>query len=147
MAITDDKAATVESFSGDKYRLLESIFSWEEDIAFLSSQPGYDPAIGLQHRLAKRKLADEWIRDLRAEFDEVYRRGLILLVNSATERMDLQRALWRLKITFYRRIVLLKLRLFWRASAANEVRQLSTALEHLIGYGCIIQSESRLISS
>ena len=147
MPRTGEEAVIVESFSGDKYRLLESIFSWEEDIAFLSSQPGYLPAIGSQHRIAKRKLANEWIRELRAEFDEVYRRGLILLVNSATERPDLQRALWRLKFTFYRNVVLLKLRLFWRSPAANEVRRLSTALEHLIGYGWIIQGESHLISS
>jgi len=134
----------LDSFSAEKYRLLESIFSWEEDIAFLASQPGYNPAIGLRHRIAKRKLAYEWARELRAEFDEVYRQGLLLLVNLKTDRPDLQRDLWRLKITFYRRFVLLKLHLLWRAPAADEVRRLSTALEYLIGYGWIIQDESLL---
>jgi len=134
----------LDSFSGEKYRLLESIFSWEEDIAFLAAQPGYDPAIGLRHRIAKRKLAYEWARALRSEFDEVYRQGLLLLVNLKTDRPDLQRDLWRLKVTFYQRFVLLKLHLLWRAPAADEVRRLSTALEYLIGYGWIIRDESLL---
>jgi hypothetical protein len=134
----------VESFSGDKYRLMESIFSWEEDIAFLASQPGYDREIGLKHRIAKRKLAYEWLRELKTEFDDLYHQGLKLLVNSDVDRPDFQRALWRLKLTFYRRVAFVKLCLLWRAPAADEVRQLSTALENLIGYACIIRDESVL---
>jgi hypothetical protein len=132
----------VESFSGEKYRLLESIFSWEEDVAFLASETGYSPKIGLRHRKAKRKLAYEWLRQLRAEFDEVYRQGLVLLMESPIERPDLQRSLRRSRITFYKRMTLLRLRLLWCSPAADDVRCLRTALEDLIAYGWIIQEET-----
>ena len=130
----------MESFSGDRYRLLESIFSWEDDIRFLASQPGYNPKIGRQHRNAKRKLAYAWLEELRADFDEVYREGVRALVDSPISEQDpnLIFAFERVKFTFRKRMLFARLRLLWEAPAADDVRRLSTAFEHLISYNCII---------
>jgi hypothetical protein len=132
---------TMESFSGDKYRLLESIFSWDEDIAFLESQPGYDPRIGKDLRAGRRKLAYEWVGELEVEFDELHRQGLVILIHSDVERTDLMRALRRLKFTFYTRVVLLKVQLHWRAPLVDDLRRLRMVFEQLIGYRCIIQDD------
>lgn len=134
----------MESFSAEKYRVLESIFSWEEDIAYLESEPGYSPAIGRNLRRARRKLAREWIRELRAEFNRLYRQGQLLLVSAEVERPELVGALWRSKLTFYKVLARLEIRLFLNSSTADEVRRLTTTFENLIGYGWIAQEELAL---
>jgi len=136
-----------ELLSRDSYQLLESIFSWEEEIRFLSSQPGYHPRIGINHRKAKRKLAHRFLNNLRADFDGIYREALLLLVDSDVERPDLLRSLWHLKLTFYRRLAIVKVRLLWSGSVPEEIRALSTALEHLIAYNFIIKDNKRIILS
>jgi hypothetical protein len=134
----------MESFSAEKYRVLESIFSSEEDIAWLESEPGYTPAIGRNLRAARRKLGREWIRELRAEFNRLYRQGQLMVLSSGIERPDLVQALWRSRWTFYEVLARLEIRLFLNSSTADEVRRLTTAFEHLIGYGWIAQEELAL---
>jgi hypothetical protein len=78
----------VES-SSDKYRLLESVFSWEDDLDFLASQAGYSPEIGRRHRKTKQALACDWISELQKEFDELYEGGLSLVANAPVDSRDL----------------------------------------------------------
>jgi hypothetical protein len=131
----------VESFSSDKYRLLESVFSWDEELAFLASQPGYGPDIGHRHRNIKRKLACDWISELQGEFEELFQKTLSLLANSEVDRPDLHKTLWRLKFTFTVRSALLRLRLRWDLPVLNDVQQLTITFERLIGYSLIINQD------
>lgn len=133
-----------EPVSGDKYRFLESIFSWEEEIEFLETQPGYHPSMGIRHRKAKKKLAWRWISELRVDFEELHREAILVLITSHVDRPDLLRALWQLKLNFYYRLALLELRLLCRCPVTNRIRSLSTVLEHLIGYTCIVREEMRV---
>ena len=132
----------MDQFSGERYRLMESIFSWDEDIAFLASLPGYNPRIGRRHRIAKQRLAREWLGELRAEFEKVYSLGLWMVVHSDVDRPDLCRTLWRLKVAFYRTFVIVRLRLAWSAPVADEIRFLTIALEHMIAYSRVIRGQS-----
>ena len=135
-----------DSISGDKHRLLESIFSWEEDIVFLKSQPGYHAGIGTRHQAAKRRLAFQWIRELQKEFEKLCAQGRVLLVQSDRDRSDLVQALFRLQFSFRKRVLFLKLRILWKAPALEDVRLLTTALEHLIAYHCIIEEDVALLN-
>ena len=131
----------MESLSSDKYRLLESVFSWEDDLNFLASQPGYSLEIGRRHRKTKRALACEWISELQREFDELYDGGLSLVANSPVDRPDLNEALRRLKFTFTVRSVVLRLRLRWGLAVPRDLKELITTFEVLIGYSCIIHQD------
>ena len=130
---------------GDKYRLLESIFSCEEDIAFLESEPGYHPWIGGRHRAEKRKLAFLWIRELQRDFNELYEQGKLILVHSNRDRSDLLKALLRLRFTFRIRVFFLKLRLRFTSPALDEIRILASAFEHMICYCRIIEDDATVL--
>jgi hypothetical protein len=132
---------TVDSFSSDKYRLLESVFSWEDDLEFLASQPGYSREIGHLHRKTKRALACNWIAELQREFNELHEAGLALVVNSPVERGDLNDALRRLKFTFTVRTAILRLRLRWGLAVPQDIQELTIIFERLIGYSCIIRQD------
>ena len=135
------REAILESFSSDKFRLLESMFSWDEDLDFLSSQPGYSLEIGRRHRKLKRQLACDWISELRGEVEELFQSGLSLLVNSPVDRPDLNRALYRLKYTFIVRSALLRLRLHWGLPVKTDIQTLTMMFERLIGFSLIINQD------
>jgi hypothetical protein len=136
----------VEFISSDKYRLLESIFSWEEDLCFLESQPGYNLDIGRRHRKLKRQLACDWVAELQREFEELFHQGLSLLVGSTVERRDLDKALHRLKYAFIFRSALLRLRLQWGLPVKTDIQAITMTFERLIGYGYIIAQDFTLVT-
>jgi hypothetical protein len=131
----------VEFLSSDKYRLLESIFSWEEDICFLESQPGYSLEIGRRHRKLKRQLACDWVSEIQAEFQKLFDQGMSLVVNSPVESHDLDRALHRLKYTFIFRSAILRLRLQWGLPVKADIQEITMTFERLIGYSYIITQD------
>ncbi len=130
---------------GDKYRLLESIFSCEEDIAFLKSEPGYHPRIGRRHPADKRKLAFQWIRELQRDLNELYEQGNLILVHADRDRSDLLKAMLRLRCTFKRRVFFLKLRLHWTSPAIDEIRVLASDFEHIICSCRIIEDDAAIL--
>src|SRR5579862_2862444 len=113
----------MNSFSAEKFRTLEAIFSWKEDLAVLESEPGYTLSIGRGFCRARSRLGRRWIREVRAEFDRLYRHGQMILVASPVDRPDLVRDLWRVKRNFYRNLILLEIRLFLNLSLASDVRR------------------------
>src|SRR6266700_2874858 len=124
-AVTSNES--VDSFSAEKYRAIESIFSWHEDLLFLQSEPGYTPAMGRHFMKARRMLARRWLAELRADFDRLYRQGRFILVSSSTDRPDLVQHLWRVKRTFYQNLFYLEFCLLLGRPLGDHTRQLLTA--------------------
>jgi hypothetical protein len=128
----------MESFLGERYERLESIFCCKEDIAFLASEPGYTREIGRRHRQGKRKLAFQFIHELQKDFNNLYQQCLILLTSSKVECADFDRSLRRLRFSFAKKVFLFRLRLLWGFPSRDDARNLREAFEQLIGCGCII---------
>jgi hypothetical protein len=131
----------MESFSGERYKRLESIFNWEEEIAVLASEPGFTPDMGRRHRQAKRKLAFEWIHELQKDFNNLYRHCLVLLASSRVKRADLDRSLQRLRFSFAKEVLLFRMHLLLRFQSPDGARNLRTIFEQLTAYGYIISQD------
>jgi hypothetical protein len=131
----------MESFLGERYERLESIFCCKEDIAFLASEPGYTREIGRRHRQGKRKLAFQFIHELQKDFSNLYRHCMELLTFSGVERTDLDRTLRRLRFSFGGEVLLIRIRLLLGFQSRDDARNLRTIFEQLIAYGYIISQD------
>ncbi|MDQ1469355.1 MAG: hypothetical protein QOJ99_835 [Bryobacterales bacterium] len=131
----------MEPFSGEKYREVESLFSWRDELSFLQSQSGYQASIGREFKESRQRLANRWLAQIRAEFDELYEKGQLLLIQSSVDRPDLVTALFRVRTRFYRTFVSLRLRLLIGCSLQRHARVLTTSFEELIGYTLIAEAE------
>ena len=136
----------MDSFSGEKYKKVESLFSWREDLIFLKSQSGYTPAIGRTFRRARRNLTCRWLNEIRADFDRLYRESELILVDSPVDRPDLARELLRLRLQFYRNLIILRIRSMIGRSLTHEIGALTFAFENLIGYCLIADEEVRRLA-
>ena len=137
----------MDSFSGQKYREVEPVFLWREDLDFLRSQPGYNGSIGREFCRSRRSLARRWVKQIRADFDRLYTQGQLILVNSRVDRPDLVRALFRLRLEFYRNLLLLHFRISFGNTLGGEIRALTIAFESLIGYTLIANEDTGALTA
>ena len=113
----------LELFSGDYHRLIaRQIFRWEEEITILRTLPGFTTQIGRNHRTGKQKLAHQWLHGLRVDFEAVYYYNLSLLKRTnEADWPNMPLILRRLKLTFYKKAVLLKICLLCRIPVKKQI--------------------------
>jgi uncharacterized membrane protein len=124
-------AAGGEEFAIERYQAMERLLSGE-DLAFLQSQPGYEPAMGERWKRERRQIFRQYLCELRQDFRRLHAEARALVAGSSGESSHLVGLLLRQQATFLCAAAVLDIRLFlgWGGSA-NEVRRFVAVVEAL----------------
>lgn len=90
----------LDEFSVDAYAPMSRLLD-RRDVAFLTSQAGYQPEIGKRLMAERRKVFRGYLRLLIADFNRLIALGKLMLVYSTEDRPELAKALWRQQSSFY----------------------------------------------
>ena len=107
--------------SPGKYRPMERLLR-EEDLRFLSAQPGYSPRLGRRFRAERRRVFRGYLRSLRADFARAALTFQTLIVHSAEDRADLAAGLVRQRMLFAVGMLAVEGRLALHAAGVNTVQ-------------------------
>lgn len=81
------------------YRPMLRLFS-EEDLRFLSEQPGYTPQMATKFRAQRCRIASGYLRSMQVDFARICSALRIVMAQSQQDRPDLASALVRSQIAF-----------------------------------------------
>lgn len=120
----------LDSFSLENYAPMQRLLD-RDDIVFLSSQPGYRPAIGKRLMAERRKIFRGYLRLLMLDFHQLIGLGKLMVVCASEDRAELARALLRSQVSFYFAVLAVecKLALHPLGWSVVDVRRLVQALE------------------
>ena len=140
LAATPDRTTCslewLDTFSLESYAPMRRLLD-NDDIAFLSSQPGYRPAIGKRLMAERRKIFRGYLRLLILDFNQLIGLGKLMLVCAAEDRSALAQALWRQKLSFYCAVLAIqcKLALYpfgWSSVPVHQLVQVLETMRHQI---------------
>jgi hypothetical protein len=97
--IEDVTPEWVESFSVERYRPMLNLLA-DEDFAFLSSQPGFDPSIYKKLRRERLAIFDQYLSRLILDFKRLHTTARYLVAHSDTDQTAATTALLRLQWSF-----------------------------------------------
>lgn len=98
----------LESFSVDRYRPMAGLLS-NEDFAFLSRQPGFDPSLYKKLRRERLSIFNQYLRRLILDFNKLHVTARFLVARSSIDQSELAAKLIRLQWAF--RVEVLKVQL------------------------------------
>jgi hypothetical protein len=107
-------------FSISRYQPMEHLLS-EEDFAFLASQPGYEPKIGVRWKRERRRIFRLYLDDLKRDFRRLHIQARVMAANADAESAELVGILMRQQVMFWRAMVGLELRLALRTAGIGKV--------------------------
>lgn len=108
-SVEDVTPEWLESFSVDRYRPMASLLS-NEDFAFLSRQPGFDPSLYKKLRRERLSIFDQYLRRLILDFNKLHATARFLVARSPVDQSDLAGKLIRLQWSFRVEILRVQLR-------------------------------------
>lgn len=97
--IEDITPEWMESFSVERYRPMAGLLS-DEDFAFLSRQPGFDPSIYRKLRRERLAIFEQYLNRLILDFKKLHTTARYLVAHSEEDHSDLAMSLIRLRIAF-----------------------------------------------
>ena len=108
-------AATLDSdetdgFSLDRYQPMERLMA-EEDLAFLKSQPGYRPEMGVRWKRERRRIFRMYLAELKADFRKLHAHARELVAGSEADSAALVEVLMKQQFTFMMATTALEFRL------------------------------------
>lgn len=122
-----------DSFS-DRYRPMERLLC-ESDWKFLSTQPGFTSSRIREIRAKRRNLFRRYLNCVNGDFGAMCVLVRALMVQSATDRPDLARALFRIRVSFFYTLLKIQLRLAAHAVGVPaihiDVQALTSTLEQI----------------
>jgi hypothetical protein len=113
-AAASDPAA-VEEFSMARYDVMMRLTS-EEDLEFLSAQPGYRPETGARLRRERRRIFRMYLRALALDFHALHAAARKLVADAPERHADLVGILIRCQLHFWWRMSVIELRLLLPAA-------------------------------
>jgi hypothetical protein len=93
-------ADRIREFSIASYRPMERLLA-KEDLCFLETQPGYQPALARQLFRERRRIFRLYLRHLSSDFQQLHRVARLLVAHGPEDRPDLAKALVRTSLTFW----------------------------------------------
>jgi hypothetical protein len=108
--LSDECLELFSHFCIDRYEPMMRLGS-EEDFEFLARQPGYRPEIGARLRSARRRIFRMYLRDLASNFSRIHAAARRLVADLPEHHADLVALLIRCQLTFWRRILMIEIRL------------------------------------
>lgn len=98
-SIEDITPEWVESFSVERYRPMLGLLA-DEDFAFLSRQPGFDPSIYRKLRRERLAIFEQYLNRLILDFKKLHATARFLVGQSEQDHSDLAMTLLRLRWAF-----------------------------------------------
>lgn len=108
-SIEDITPEWMESFSVERYRPMVGLLS-DEDFAFLSRQPGFDPSIYRKLRRERLIIFEQYLNRLILDFKKLHVTARYLVAQSEEDHSDLASALIRLRISFAWNVLTVQMR-------------------------------------
>ncbi len=99
----------LESFSVDRYRPMAGLLS-NEDFAFLSRQPGFDPSLYKKLRRERLSIFDQYLQRLILDFNKLHVTARFLVARGSTDQSDMAAQLIRLQWAFRVEVLRVQLR-------------------------------------
>ncbi len=99
----------LESFSVDRYRPMAGLLS-NEDFAFLSRQPGFDPSLYKKLRRERLSIFDQYLQRLILDFNKLHATARFLVARSPSDQSELAARLIRLQWSFRAEVLKVQLR-------------------------------------
>jgi len=100
----------LDNFSIFDYAPMQRLLD-EKDFKFLASQPGYRPEIARKLRAERREVLAGYLQLLTRDFNQLHAIAKMMLIHSAEDRPDFDKALWRQQFVFYYAVMAVRLRL------------------------------------
>lgn len=108
--IEDVTPEWVESFSVERYRPMLGLLG-NEDFAFLSRQPGFDPSIYKKLRRERLAIFEQYLSRLILDFKKLHATARYFVARSEVDRSDVAMKLVRLRWAFSMNVVEVHLQL------------------------------------
>lgn len=108
-SIEDITPEWMESFSVERYRPMIGLLS-DEDFAFLSRQPGFDPSIYRKLRRERLAIFEQYLSRLILDFKKLHVTARYLVAQSEEDHSDLADSLIKLRIAFAFNVVAVQMR-------------------------------------
>jgi hypothetical protein len=99
----------LESFSVDRYRPMAGLLS-NEDFAFLSRQPGFDPSLYKKLRRERLSIFNQYLQRLILDFNKLHVTARFLVARSSVDQSELAAKLIRLQWAFRVEVLRVQLR-------------------------------------
>lgn len=103
-------AEWIDELSLERYRPMMRLLD-RQDLDFLSSQPGFTPAMATRLRIQRCQIFRGYLRCLSADFGRVCAAIKVLLLQSRHDRPDLAATLVRSQLSFVAGIAIVQVRL------------------------------------
>jgi hypothetical protein len=101
----------LDDLSIERYRPMLRLFA-EEDLRFLSKQPGFTPQMAAKFRAQRCRIVRGYLRSMQVDFGRICMALKIVIAQSQQDRPDLASALVRSQIAFTCGMVTVQFRLF-----------------------------------
>ena len=98
------------NFSVATYAPMERLLD-EGDYAFLASQPGYDIRIARQLRAERKQVFKAYLSRLVRDFNQLLAIAKLMVVYGGEDQGDFAMSLWRVQITFYCAVCVMRCKL------------------------------------
>ena len=98
-----------------RYSVMRRLIA-EEDFEFLAAQPGYRPEIGARLRRDRRRIFRMYLRSLAQDFHSLHAAARKTVADAPERHADLVGMLVQCQVTFWRRMLMVELRLLSPAS-------------------------------
>jgi hypothetical protein len=100
----------LESFSLEMYKPMERLLL-AADYDFLSTQPGFEPAIARRLRRERHRIYRKYLHTLTEDFGRLHRLAAQLVISSPEDRAEFTTLLTKLKLNFYLAMIQVRLQL------------------------------------
>jgi hypothetical protein len=90
----------LKQFSVSSYRPMERLLD-EDDIAFLKSQPGFEPGMDQDLRSQRRKVFRMYLRNLGRDFNRLHYALRLTVLHSPQDNPELAKTLIKQKVLFF----------------------------------------------
>ena len=114
-------------FSVSRYEPMTRLLG-EDDIEFLSNQPGYRPEIGAKLRRSRKRIFRLYVQELAADFHRLHAAARRLTAESPADHSHLVGILMRQQLSFWRAMAMLEIRMLIPGMGVD-VRGLVDAIE------------------
>ena len=104
----------------EKYRPMARLMS-AEDIQFLRSQPGYQPSMERRLRAERRGLMRQYLCEMEADFNAIYRAAAHLLMLAPIDQPELSSSLTQQRFMFVRQVMVIRFGLYLDAVGIGTV--------------------------
>lgn len=123
-----DAAFSIEDFSLDRYRPMARLLA-EDELAFLSAQPGCNAKIVNQLKSDRRRIFRMYLRELAADFRMLHKEARQMAAFSPEQHSEVIGSLLRQQATFWMALTAIELRLMLPQLGEVDVAELLTSVE------------------